>query len=135
MLASGRSVPGRHGIGAVVAVITVVVAIVFDLGVTYDNGPSQLVLVVTPLLVGVGAFFSTRWTLLALAASVGVHWWAAEKAIRGEGSAVDPLAGLMYAYPIVMGVLGLVALAMGASVGWNHRRRQRERETPTASSP
>ncbi len=123
---------GRHRIGAVLAVITVVVAIVFDIGVTYDNGPSGLVLVVSPLLVGVGAFFSARWTLIALVASVGVHWWVAEKAIRGEASNDDPLAGLIYGYPIVIGVLGLVALAMGACVGWIQRRRQRAPEAPNA---
>jgi len=126
---------GRHGIGAVIAVLTVVVAVVFDIRVTYDNGPSQLVLVVTPLLVGVGAFYSTRWTSVALVASVGIHWWAAEKALRGEGSNVDPLAGLVYAYPIVIAVLGLVALAIGALAGWNHRRLQRGPEAPTASGP
>ena len=69
------------------------------------------------------AIATTLGTLVGLVASVGVHWWVTEKAIRGAGRDVDPLAGLIYAYPILIGVFGLVALAIGTCVGWTQRRR------------
>ena len=123
---NARALHGRHRTGVILAAVPVVTAVIVALTAPNAESWGSLLVGAMLALIAIAAFFSARWSLAGLAGTVVVLLWAVRESLRRAaeaGQQPDALDGLGYVLVGMGAVLGLLAVAVGAAIGWLRRRR------------